>query len=522
MPEMQEPGPAVPESKIMPRKRFRFSFVWLIPIVAAIAGIWIGVTTVRNKGPTITIIFKSALGLEAGKTKIRYQGLDLGIISDLRLSADHQRIVATAKMNPRTENFFVEDTVFWVVRPQISGANISGLTTLISGAYVGMDIGKSSVRTGKFIALDEAPMETGGIRGHFYRLTMPELDSLTAGTPIYFRRLQAGQVVSYELDESGKFVNVKIFIQEPYDNFVTTSTRFWNASGINLSLSADGLQMQTESLLSILVGGIAFGTAETNSDLPPVAENTTFPLFKDREEAFRLPAVNPQTFIVVFRESVRGLTIGAPVEFEGTPIGEVKDFQAQFDAKTYEFSVPVTIQIDPRRFGLRLIGLSPGPETDAAHRKFMDAMVARGLRAQLRSGNLITGGRYIDLNVVNDAPPAKLDWSKYPLELPAVPGPMESLEDNLASIVKKLDAMPFEEIGENLNKTLVGAQASLTNADALLITARGAIAPDSTLYTQLDATLNQLGVAAQSISLLADYLERHPEALIRGKTGNTK
>jgi paraquat-inducible protein B len=522
MPEMQKPNPSIPESQVMPRKRFRFSFIWLIPIVAAIVGIWIGVTTIRNQGPTITITFKSAAGLEAGKTKIRYQGLDVGIISDIRLSADRQSVVAAAKMNPGTEAFFVKDTTFWVVKARISGADISGLSTLISGDYVGMEIGESSTRTHNFVALDEAPMETGGIQGHFYTLTMPELDSLTRGTPIYFRRLQAGQVVSYDLDERGKFINVKIFIQEPYDNFVTTNTRFWKASGLNLSLSANGLQVQTESLLSLLIGGIAFETPETNSDLPPAAENTTFTLFKDREAAFSPPPFNPQTFVVVFRESIRGLTIGAPVEYEGIPIGEVKDFQAQFDIKTYEFSVPVTIDVDPRRFGLKLIGGSAGPENEAERRKFLDAMVARGLRAQLQSGNLITGARYIDLSVVPDAPAVKLDWSQNPLELPVTPSPMASLEDNLAGIAKNLNSMPFKEIGDNLNKTLIGAQATLTNADGLLMNTKGLMAPGSALDMQLNAALIQIRTAAQSINLLADYLERHPEALIRGKTGDTK
>jgi len=200
----------------------------------------------------------------------------------------------------------------------------------------------------------------------------------------------------------------------------------------------------------------------------------------------------------------------------------VKDYQAQFDAKTLKFSVPVTIGIDPRRFGLKITGMAPGPETDPEHRKFLDAMVAHGLRAQLQSGNLITGARYIDLSVVPDAPPAKLDWSQNPEEIPVVPNPMESLEDNLASIAKKLDSMPFGAIGENLNKTLVGAQGTLTNADGLLMSASGLIAPNASLDTQLDATLEQLGAAAKSISLLADYLERHPEALIRGKTDNAK
>lgn len=522
MPDTQEPSPAVPESKVVPRKHFRISFIWIVPIVAAVVGIWIGVTTIRNQGTTITITFKSAEGLEAEKTKIRYHGLDVGTITAIRLSSDRQTVVATAKMNPGADNFFVQDSSFWVVRPQISGANISGLSTLISGAYVGMEIGKSDVSSRNFIALDEPPMETEGIRGRFYTLTMPELGSLTKGTPVYFRRLQAGQVVSYELDKSGKFLNVRIFIQEPYDHFITAGTRFWQASGFNVSLSASGLQVQTESLLSILVGGIAFETPEANTESPPAAANTTFTLFKDRNEAFRPPAVNPQTYVVVFKESIRGLSVGAPVEFEGIPIGEVKDFQAQLDAKTYQFSVPVTIQVDPARFGLKLIGISPDQETEDERQQFLSALVARGLRAQLESGSLITGSRYISFEFFPDAPPVTLDWSQKPPQLPAVQGAMESLEDNLAGVAKKLNSMPFKDIGDNLNKTLVGVQGTLTNANDLLINASRLVGPGSALDAQLGDTLNQVGGAAQAISLLADYLERHPESLIRGKTDDAK
>lgn len=522
MPDTQEPTPAVPESNVVPRKRFRFSFIWLIPIVAAVVGIWVGVTTIRNQGTTVTITFKSAEGLEADQTKIRYHGVVVGTITAIRLSPDHQSVIATAKMNPGTENFLVQDTAFWVVRPQISGANVSGLSTLISGAYVGMEIGKSSVATSSFIALDEAPMETGGIRGRFYTLTMPELDSLTKGTPIYFRRLQAGQVVSYALDKSGKFLNVKIFIQEPYDNFVTSDTRFWQVSGLNMSLSASGLQLKTESLLSILIGGIAFETPEADTESTPAAANSTFTLFKDHDEAFRPPAVNPQTYVIVFKESIRGLTIGAPVEFEGIPIGEVKDFQAQLDAKTYQFCVPVAIEVDPARFGLKLIGVAPGQETEGEREQFLNALIARGLRAQLESGSLITGSRYISLEFFHDAPPVTIDWSQNPPQLPAIPGTMESLENNLSGIAKKLNSMPFKDIGDNLNKTLISAQGTLTNANDLLMNASRLIGPGSTLDVQLGTTLNQLGGAAQSISLLADYLERHPEALIRGKTDDAK
>jgi paraquat-inducible protein B len=518
----QEPAPSVPESKVVQKKRFHFSFIWIVPIVAATVGIWIGVTTIHNQGPTLTITFRSADGLEANKTQIRYHGIVVGMITSLRLAEDHQSVVATAKMDPKTENFFVKDTAFWVVRPQISGANISGLSTLISGAYIGMEIGKSNESESDFTAVEDAPMETEGVRGRYYLLKTPQLGSLNKGTPIYFRRLQAGQVVSYELDKSGDFLNVKIFIQEPYDEFVTTNTRFWQASGLNVSLSANGLQVQTESLLSILIGGIAFETADEDSQLPPARDGAPFNLFSDRADAFSPPPVNPQSYVVVFKESIRGLEIGDPVEFEGIPIGKVKDFQAQFDAQTFQFSVPVTIEVDPRRFGIKFVDLPPGQTVDSIRKKFLDSLVARGLRAQLQTGSLITGSRFIALDVFPNAPRATMNWSQDPPQLPVMPGEMAAMGENLAGIIRKINDMPFKDIGDNLNKTLLGAQATLTNANGLLINANNVIGPNSVLDAQLGSMINQLGGAAQAISLLADYLERHPEALIRGKTDQSK
>ena len=469
MNEKKNPAPAVPEAQVVPMKRARFSLVWLIPAVAAAAGIWIGVTTIRNKGPTITIVFRSADGLDAGKTKIRYNGVEVGTLTAIRLSDDYRQVIATAEMSPRTEEFLVKDTQFWVVRPQISGANVSGLSTLISGAYIGMEIGQSKERTRHYVALEDAPLETGGVHGRFFTLKTPELGSLNKGTPIYFRRLQAGQVASYELDPSGKFLNVRVFVQEPYDRFVTSDTRFWQASGIDLSLSASGLRVQTESFLSILVGGIAFETPVTDGPLPPAEDGASFTLCKDREEAFRPSAVNPQTYTVVFNQSVRGLSVGAPVEFEGIPIGEVTEVQAQFDAKTYEFSVPVTIRVDPARFGVKTLDLSQGEAAVADRMKLIDTLVARGLRAQLQSGSLITGSKLVSLDFFPDAPPARLDWSQNPVQLPTLPGQFESLESSLVNASKHIEQIPFKDVGDNVNRTLVDVQQTVRSLNAVLL-----------------------------------------------------
>jgi paraquat-inducible protein B len=519
---MENPNPTVPEAKVVAKKKARFSFVWFIPIVAALVGSWIAITTIRNQGPTITIVFKDAEGLQADKTMIRYNGVEVGEIISIRLSDDYQTVIATAKMHPKTEEFLHKDTEFWVVRPQISGANISGLSTLISGAYIGMEIGQSKEAQRHFKALEDAPLEMGGVHGRFFTLTTPELGSLGKGTPIFFRRLQAGQVASYELDKSGKFLNVKIFVQEPYDHFITSGTRFWHASGMDVSLTAAGMRVKTESLLSILIGGIAFETPEASTQLPPADADATFDLFEDRKEAFQPPPVNPLKFKIIFTEPVRGLAVGAPVELNGIPIGEVTEIHAQFDSQTYDFSAPVTIQVDPARYGVDFLNMPPGVTNYVGyHRKAMEAFVGRGLRAQLKTGSFLTGSQFVALEFFPDAKPATLDWSQIPLQLPTQPGTMNSLENGITDIIAKVNQIPFKDIGDNLNRTLIGAQGAVTNANVVLKSAGQMVGPDSVLDTQLKATLQQVGGAAQALRILADYLERHPEAILRGKPTDT-
>jgi paraquat-inducible protein B len=504
MPE-QNPSPSkVPESRVVSKKRARFSFVWVIPIVAAAAGVWIAVTKILSEGPQITITFQSAEGLTAGKTKIQYNGLEVGTLASIRLADDRQRVIATAKMDPKTKDFLVKDTKFWVVRPQISGLNVTGLGTLISGDYIGVALGQSKESERNFIALDTAPLVAGGTPGRFFMLKTPELGSLSEGAPIYFRHLPAGQIVSYELDKGGDGLNVRVFVQAPYDQYVTSNTRFWHASGIDMSLSATGLRLQTESLMSILAGGIAFETPATGPLLPPADAETTFTLSNDRSEAFRPPPRDPYTLLVVFKQSsVRGLAAGAPVEIGGVTIGEVTDVSPQFDIKTLEFTVPVTISVDPQRYGVKFLNVPPDENATARHRRVMDVLVAHGLRAHLKTGNLLTGSLYVSVDFFPDAPPAAVDWAQDPAEMPAMPGKTEEIESSVAHLLN------------NLNQTL-------TNTDKLLGSANKLIEPNSVLDTELNNMLQEGGGAARSLRVLADYLERHPEALLRGKTGEAK
>src|SRR5216683_3557295 len=529
MPDRDPPIPSVPNARAVPRKQTRLSPVWLIPILAAALGVWVAVARIRSEGPKITIVFQSAEGLEAGKTKINYRGVDIGTITAIRLTEDHERVIATAQMTPRTEDFLVEDTRLWVVRPRISGANVSGLGTLISGAYIGMEIGSSKEPKREFVALETPPVVTGNAPGRFFVLKTSDLGSLDTGTPVFFRRLQVGQVSSYLLDKDGKFFTVTIFVRAPYAEYVTVNTRFWQASGIDVSLSANGLSVQTQSLLSVLIGGIAFEAPASGAVQPAAEANTLFILFSDRAEAFRPAARSPQTYRLIFKDSVRGLTPGAPVEFRGIPIGEVGTIRAQIDLRTFEFSVPVTIRLDPQRLGVKVIEGMSGADLERMRRKLIDAMVAHGVRAQLRTGNLLTGAVFVALDFCPVAPPATVDWSQTPVELPTIPGQLQVMETKVTDIINKLDKMPLQQIGDELTTAIAELDQTLVAARGTLVSARGTLTntasltePNSAQLQQMNSTLQEVSRAARSLRVLADYLERHPEALLRGKKGEAK
>jgi paraquat-inducible protein B len=289
---------------------------------------------------------------------------------------------------------------------------------------------------------------------------------------------------------------------------------------VDLSLTASGLQVRTESFLSILVGGIAFETPSDSSPLPAAEENATFRLASTRDEAFRPPPISPQKFKLIFKESLRGLSVGAPVTLSGITIGEVTEIHAQFDPESHEFIAPVTIEVDPARYGVDF--LSDQETVLAERRNTVESFISRGLRAQLKTGSLISGARYVALEIFPDAVPVTLDWSKTPLELPTQPGQLESLEAGVSSFIKKLNNVPLEQIGTNLNRTIVGVQGTLTNTDNLLKDANRMITPGSLLDAQINSTLQQVGGAAQALRILADYLEQHPESLIHGKPGDAK
>ena len=312
----------IPDAAVHTSKR-HFSIVWLVPLVAVIIGGWLIFKAISEKGPTIHITFESAEGLEAGKTKIKYKDVVLGQVSTIELSDDLSFVVVTAEMATQAEKFISENTRFWVVRARVGATGVSGLGTLFSGAYIGLDPGKPGTIASTFKGMEVPPVVTTDLPGHHFVLQAPRRGSLEIGSPVYYRQIQVGQIVAYNLAQDGHSVAFEAFINAPYEKYVYPQTRFWNASGIDVSLNAEGFQVNTESLVSIVVGGIAFGMPPKVTPGEPAENRAIFTLYPNVETALQETFVEKHHWTVFFNESVRGLSPGAPVEMYGVQIGQV-------------------------------------------------------------------------------------------------------------------------------------------------------------------------------------------------------
>ena len=339
----------VPSAVTVSKRRSSPQLIWIIPIVAALIGGWLAVKTVLDKGPTVTITFKTAEGLEAGKTKIKYKNVDIGEVRGIVLSEDHSHVVVTTEFAKQAEHFLVDDTRFWVVRARIGGGEVSGLGTILSGDFIGMDIGHSTTPRREFTGLEVPPIVTGEDPGRQFVLRSDDLGSVDIGTSLFFRRTQAGRVVAHEIDEDGKGVTIKVFVNAPYDRYVNANTRFWDAGGIDLTFDASGVKVETQSVISILAGGVAFEAPVDGKPLPEADPDTVFTLFPNRAAAMKQPDLQMLSFTLFFQDSLRGLSVGAPVELNGVTIGEVKSIKTEYNEQVKHFLFPVEVDIFPGR-----------------------------------------------------------------------------------------------------------------------------------------------------------------------------
>lgn len=539
---MAEPGDprdgddlgALPEPVVRDRHRARPSLIWLVPVVAAIAGVLLILRVFLQSGPTITITFDTAEGLDPGKTEVRYKDVVIGKVRKVEMTDDRTHVEVKVDLTREAASIAVEDTEFWVVRVRADLGGISGFKTLVSGTYIGVNLGKSTKSRRKFVGLEDPPLMTSDEKGRRFNLRTDDLGSINVGSPVYFRRVPVGRVVGVELDDDGSGVDVVAFVEEPFDRFVTTQTQFWNSSGLDLSFDANGFKLDTASLVTLVAGGVQFQVPPGTDPGPRAADNSRFQLF-----ATQGAALAPRDKVVMparmrFAESTRGLAADGPVDFRGIVIGRITALDLAFDARTQRFYTEVSADLYPQRLGRayeQVIADKPAngetPEALFAH------LIERGLRAQLRAGNLITGQLYVALDFPAKAKPTEIDLAARPLQIPTEPASLDQIQTRVTDIVTKIDQVPFDEIGRRLNTALGSANALLSRLDnevapeatltlrearsTLDAANRSLASPEAPIQQDMHRTLLEVERTVRSLRDLSDYLQRHPESLLRGR-----
>jgi paraquat-inducible protein B len=512
-------------------RRWR-SAVWAVCLFASLAGGLMLAYAPAQHRTRVTVSFLSGAGLVAGKTQVRYRGVVVGRLEHLRLSDDGQRVYAGLRLDSAAQRIAICGSKFWVVRPRIDVKNISGLLTAVSGTWIDVDIETRSRRAcDTFAGFDTPPAITSDEQGARFVLRAPTLGSLNAGSPVYFRGVQVGQVLGYSLARSGGNVRIGVFVRKPFDRLVMSDTRWWQASGVELKLDSSGVRLETPPAAGLLAGAVAFDTPHGNAPAVSAANDEDFQLADNRIDAMRASEGPPAVVRMRFTQSVRGLSVGAPVEFRGVGLGTVTAIDIDLKPGRGGFDMLVTLSLYPSRLG-RNYRDALGDGAGAAGKALLRQLVDQGLRGQLRTGSLLTGQKYVALDVFPHAPAARVDTERSPVELPTVPNSLEELQDQLSNIVRRLDRVPLQEIGRNLDASLQQSNAVFTRLDTELVpaarttlesaqqafrSANDILDRGSPLQSDVHQALTELRRTLASLNALSDYLERHPEALIWGK-----
>ena len=557
--EKPEADGYMPEAELRPRHGL--SAVWLIPLVALVIAAWLGYHHYFDQGPTIAITFSSAEGIEAGRTKVKFKDVEVGEVERVQVTHDLKHVLITARMVRGLEPHMNEGTRFWVVKPRVGSGGVSGLDTLVSGAFIEIDPGEGEPKY-TFEGLEEPPLVRFDVPGRQFMLEAENVSGLSRGAPIYYHGLEVGQILGYTLSPEGERFDVPIFIHAPHDELVRENSRFWTASAVRVEAGADGVGLEIGTLQSILSGGVSFDSPDLDN-VERAEAGRRFGLYPDLSSVGEARFTRSLPFLVFFEGSVRGLRAGAPVEIRGMKIGEVRDVRLNLDDERQSINIPVTLDIQPQRISGRTEG---SIDDEAAYAEF-DALVRQGLRAQLKTGSLITGELYVDLVFDRRRRHGELDFSGEIPVIPAIPSDLDALAASLENALSRVAELPLEELVQDLQstiraidsrirapeidtileelvattvsvrevagrldtrsepllrglgQTLASAERAIGDIGRAAAEAQDMLDDDSSLRFDLQDLLRELNQAARSIRVFAEYLERHPEALVRGKGG---
>lgn len=550
------------------RGRRRISLIWAIPVISLAVGGWLVWDTYAKRGPKITLTFNQGDGLTAGQSVVKHRDVTLGTVTAVKLTPDMNHVNVTVQMTRDATPLITDRTKFWIVRPRFFAGSLSGLGTLLSGPYIDLlpDAAGGKPAT-HFVGLEDPPVLQSGVPGRTFLLQAKRIGSVSLGAPVFFRDLQVGQILGWDIGDMAREVTIHAFVRAPYDAYVHDDSQFWNASGLAINLGAEGVQVQVQSLNALLLGGVAFSTPDESTQNGESAANHQFPLYLSQDDAKQSVYDRKVNFVSYFSGSVAGLAAGSPVTLHGLKIGEVTGVDMVYDAKSHQILAPVHFEIQPQRIkNINEDVVAAGPLTN------LRTMVARGARAQIQKANLLTGQSEIALVDVPDAPPAEVTIEGTDIVFPTAPGAFDSISSSVTTLLNKINAMPFEQMSASLTSTLDGLNKitngpqtkqavdalakTLVQSEALvkqlntdvgpalkslpqltkqlktavgslntvLVSANTGYGADSHFNRQLDRLMMQFNDMAQSFRSLADLLASHPEALLRGRsnTGTEK
>jgi paraquat-inducible protein B len=533
--------------------------VWAVPLAALLIVAYLGLRALAQRGVDAVITFDSADGVMVGETKVMYRGVSVGHVVAADLDKDGKRVDVTVRLDPRLKPALVDGTEFWLLGAKPDLTDISSLKAALEGVTIGLAPATTGEPTRRFRGLQEPPIVIPGTAGTNYVATGEQLGAIRPGSDIIYRGMDVGKVTSVALADRAD-LRIGLFVQAPYDRLVRADTLFWIAAPLQISLSGGGLttQILPQAALS---GGVEFDTQPESETEAPSAAGTTYTLYSEKSQALA-GGKGPQIlYDVRFSESAGDLDVGAPVKLGQFKIGSVKQVRMAFDAEAGSVDARVTIAIEPRR--LNLTGVAPPPDgnwrpvADAA----LNKLFQRGYRAGLSQSPPVIGSPYVSIDHDSAAGPAAIAYDSDQPRLPSrADRDIGAIADKIGSIADKLDAVPLEQIGENIRQStqrlsqLLGSpqvvdsikhlDSTLDQLDQMMREVRPKLGPlvanlneaaDQLQKTATSANkvlsgqgasqdsglpdaIRELTEAARSIRALTDYLGRHPEALISGKS----
>ena len=442
-----------PDAKIKPVKTI--STIWFVPLIAVFIGGWMLYYQSINKGTEITIHFSTAEGMEAGKTKIKSRNVDIGEVSQIELNTDGNGVIVTARIKNSAEQFLVNDSMFWVVSPQVSLAGVTGLSTLISGVYIEISPGESVEERYQFEALDSPPVTPVGTPGLHITLNSNDQFAYKKGDPIIYKGLTVGQFEDIYFNFEERVVYYNAFIKAPYHQLITSNTKFWDVSGLQLDLNADGISVKTGNFETMLTNGVTFGIPKGMDIGEQIGERSYYDIYQSYEAADDERYRRSIEFVVLVSDSIRGLSVGAPVEYRGVQIGKVRSTNLILSSPQErlireDFKIPVLISLQPGRVGL--------PDNEDGERLMTEQniyWIEQGLKAVLRTGNILTGSLYVDLQHNKEQPISEIaKYNNYPI-IPTSSDDFAQITAKAEQFIDNLNNIPLNNLTDNANQLML-------------------------------------------------------------------